>query len=354
MKSESSDRLVIAFLTLSTLCLLGFVPSATGQGASTNDMGNGGIHTIQGRLYTRSGRRSSTMGLRIRLINFASSELSVVADGSGTFTFKYLLPGSYTVLVEGGDLFEDVRERVTIDDPGSSNLSNTIRLRGGAKTANVQITLQPKAASQNTRGPEVISARLAAVPKEAIELYEDSLRSVDEKNDAKATEQLRSAIAIYNEFAAAWNGLGVLLTRAGKTSEALEAFRMAVAYDNDLTPAVLNYGAALADARMFSDAEKYLAIALSRDVNQFRGHYYMGITQMNLRRLDIAEQAFLKAVELDETNAMTRYYLGGVYWARKKYGKAAEQLEKYLSLDPNAENADKVRQSIRELRGKKG
>jgi len=354
MKNKRPSRLVVALFAVSTL-LLALSHDVTAQGSSANDLGNGGIHTIQGRLYTTSGRRSSTIGLRIRLINFASNELSVVADGNGTFIFRYLLPGSYRVVVEGGDLFEDVTENVTIDDPGSSTLSSTIRLRGGARTANVQITLKPKPSSaEHKNGPAaVVSARLAAVPREAIDLYEASLKSVEEKDDIKAMEQLRAAIAIHNEFAAAWNGLGVLLARAGKSDESLDAFARAVRFDNDLNAAVLNYGAALTDARKFPEAEKYLAVALSRDVNQFRGHYYMGITQMNLGRLDIAEQALLKAIELDGRNAMAHYYLGGVFWAERKYRKAADQLEKYLDLDPAAADASKVRQSVLELRAKK-
>lgn len=349
------DRVFTAFLAFSVICVIAFRSDANAQGSATNDMGNGGIHTIRGRLYTPNGRRSSTIGLRIRLINFASNELSVVADGNGTFVFRYLLPGSYRVVVEGGDLFENVTEHVTIDDPGSSNLSNTIRLRGGARTANVQITLKPKVTDQQQNGPaEVVSAKLAAVPKEALDLYELSVKSVEEKNDAKAIEQLQAAIAIHKEFAVAWNSLGVLHARAGREEEALDAFGKAVAYDNDLNAAVLNYGAALTDARKFTEAEKFLAIALSRDINQFRGHYYMGITQMNLGRLDIAEQAFLKAIELDGAYPMTHYYLGGVYWAEKKYGKAADQLQKYLDLDPAAKNAEQVRQSVKELRSKKG
>lgn len=352
---EVALRLLTAFLVSSSVLLVAFCGELNAQGSSTNDLGNGGIHTIQGRLYTQTGRRSSTIGLRIRLINFASNELSVVADGNGTFTFKYLIPGSYTVVVEGGNLFEDVTEHVTIDDPGSSNLSNTIRLRGGAKTANVQVTLMPKASPQPQHGPaEVVSAKLAAVPKGALELYELSVKAIEDKKDAEAIVQLRAAIAIYNEFAVAWNSLGVLYARAGKDKDALDAFAKAVAYDNDLNAAVLNFGAALTDARKFFEAEKYLAIALSRDIRQFRGHYYMGITQMNLGRLDIAEQAFLKAIELDGKYAMAYYYLGGVYWAEKKYDKAADQLQKYLDLDPSAKNADKVRQSVRELRSKKG
>jgi hypothetical protein len=151
----SASRTRLGLLALVLFTLGGHI----GAAAQTNDLGNGGIHSIQGRIYLANGRRSDVAGLRIRLINFASNDLSIIADSSGAFTFKQLIAGSYVVKIEGGGLFEDVQENVTIDDPGSSTLSETIRLRGGAKIANVQIFLKPKAVAGGVP-PEVLYALL--------------------------------------------------------------------------------------------------------------------------------------------------------------------------------------------------
>jgi regulator of sirC expression with transglutaminase-like and TPR domain len=43
--------------------------------------------------------------------------------------------------------------------------------------------------------------------------------------------------------------------------------------------------------------------------------------------------------------------LGGIYWARKKYKLAADELETYLKLTPNAPDAEQTRETVKKLRG---
>jgi Tfp pilus assembly protein PilF len=350
---SSSRRSYLGILVLVPALLLQLSARETaGQGAS-NQMGNGGIHTIQGRIFLSSGRRSDVFGLRIRLLNVASNDLSVIADSSGTFTFKYLLPGSYSVVVDGGDKFESVTESVFIDDPGSSNLSNTIRLRGGAKIANVQIYLKPKMSAEMLAAAEVINAKLAQVPKAARDLFESAQRSAGDNNDTQAIAQLRNAIAIHQNFSMAWNLLGLLLQKSADTPGAIEAFRSAVKFDGESAAANLNLGCALYNSKDYVGAEKHLVASILKNSASYRAHYYMGLTQMKLGRIDVAEQAFRTAIQVgDEQAAMAHYMLGGIYWSVKRYKEAADELERYLKLDPKAKDAEKTRKSIDELRRK--
>jgi tetratricopeptide (TPR) repeat protein len=231
-------------------------------------------------------------------------------------------------------------------------LSETIRLRGGAKIANVQIFLKPKAVAGGVP-PEVLYAKLAGVPKAAVELYESAQKAIFEKDDTKAISQLRAALAIHKEFSLAWNDLGVLLEKAGDVPGAVEAFRAAVKFDPEAFGNLLNLGCILVEAGQYRDAERYLASALFKNGASFRGHFYMGITQLRLGRMDIAEQAFLKAIDIGGPgSARAHYLLAGVYWGAKRYKAAADHLEKYLRLDPEAKDAEKTRQSIAELRKK--
>ena len=353
MFSAASARYSSLLLPIFLLGIVSFgFQKAAAQGAS-NQTGNGGIHTIQGRIFVSNGRRSDVYGLRIRLLNAASNDLSLIADGSGTFTFRYLLPGSYTVVVEGGDAFEDVRESVFIDDPGSSNLSNTIRFRGGAKIANVQIYLNPKSSPQALAAAQVINAKLARAPRAARDLYYSAQKAVGEKNDTLAIAELRKAVEIHNEFGLTWNLLGLLLQKTSDHAGAVAAFRSAVKYDPDSAAVNANLGSALYNTKAYSEAERYLMNAILKNSSLFRAHYYMGLTQMKLNRIDIAEQAFRTAIQVGETDAaMAHYMLGGIYWSVKRYKDAADQLERYLKLEPKAKDAEKTRQSIAELRKK--
>jgi hypothetical protein len=164
--SVTHGRPAAAAIGVLTLLFL-FAGGTAAQGGASNDMGNGGIHRIQGRVYVQDGRRADITGIRIRLLNHASNDLTVIADGSGSFQFRNLVSGSYTVRVEGGGRFEDVTESVIIDDPGSSNLSQTVRLRGAAKMASVQIFLKPKSPVPSGGG-QVINAKLASTRPRAL------------------------------------------------------------------------------------------------------------------------------------------------------------------------------------------
>jgi Tfp pilus assembly protein PilF len=49
---------------------------------------------------------------------------------------------------------------------------------------------------------------------------------------------------------------------------------------------------------------------------------------------------------------MANYYLGGLYWRKKDYPRAVEQLEKYLASTPNAPDAERVRATIKDFRSR--
>ncbi len=53
-----------------------------------------------------------------------------------------------------------------------------------------------------------------------------------------------------------------------------------------------------------------------------------------------------------ENLALAHKYLGGVYMSTHKNKEAADELEKYLQLDPKAQDADRIKGTIKDLRSK--
>ena len=71
------------------------------------------------------------------------------------------------------------------------------------------------------------------------------------------------------------------------------------------------------------------------------------------RQLDEAEKELQRAITLGaDEMSLAHYYLGGIYWGRREYKRAADELETYLRLAPQAPDAERVRNTIKELRGK--
>jgi len=59
--------------------------------------------------------RRAEGNIQVKLQTLNASELSVIADSSGAFTFTSLSPGNYTVVVIAGDDYEIGRDAVYID-----------------------------------------------------------------------------------------------------------------------------------------------------------------------------------------------------------------------------------------------
>src|SRR6185436_18069031 len=107
-------------LNLLLLLVVSAVPSVIAQsGGGVDQTGTGGRHSIQGRIYFPSGRRSDVR-VKVKLENFQSGELSVLSDPNGSFSFKGLDPGSYIVVVDAGEEYEIQREPVYIDTDGTN------------------------------------------------------------------------------------------------------------------------------------------------------------------------------------------------------------------------------------------
>src|ERR1700730_10935170 len=177
-------------VVLVSLCPL---PVDGQSGGGVDQTGTGGQNTIQGRIYFPSGRRSDVR-IMVKLQSHSSGELSVMSDANGSFTFRGLTPGSYTVVIDGGDDYETVTEPVYIEAFGNNARTNT-RMPGIAKLYTVQISLQPKQSSSVK--PGVLNVVLASIPAPARELYQKALHASQAGHIDEAIEDLKGALSLY-------------------------------------------------------------------------------------------------------------------------------------------------------------
>jgi len=287
----------------------------------------------------------------IRLQSYSSGELSVMSDANGSFTFKGLMPGSYTVVIDGGDDYETVTEPVYIETNGSNARTN-VRMPGMGRLYTVQISLQPKQGSSVKTG--VLNAALANIPVPARELYQKALDALQAGRGMEAIDDLSAALVIYPKFPLALNELGVQYLKAGQPERAGSALGRAVKLaPRDLLPR-LNYGIALLNLRRFAEAEEHLRIAVSINSSAPTGHMYLGIVLAIQRKLEEAERELEIAIDSKSAEvALAHRYLGGVFWDKREYQHAVTELETYLNLVPKARDAEVLRQKIRELHTKR-
>lgn len=339
-------RVLVSLAMLWVLPL--FVSAVSAQsGGGIDQTGTGGRHIIQGRIYYPSGRRSDSR-LKIKLKNFNSGELSVFSDPNGSFSFKGLDPGSYTVIVEAGDAYETASQTVYIDTDGT-NTRRGVPLPPVSRIYTVDISLQLKPAEMAKIG--VVNAVLAAVPTGARALYLKGVESAQADDNAKAIEQLKAAIAIYPQFPLALNALGVSYLRVGEIDKAAEAFKSAVDLSPEDFQPRLNYGIALLNQRRFADAEEQLRTTLVKNNDAPTAHMYLGIVLAIERKLDEGEKELRLALASNSPEVfLSHRYLAGIYLERHENARAAEELESYLKQVPKASDADMLRRKIKELK----
>jgi tetratricopeptide (TPR) repeat protein len=201
--------------------------------------------------------------------------------------------------------------------------------------------------------PAVVSAALAAVPERARKLYERGMEEARAENPAKAATTLKEAITVYPNFPLALNELGVQYLKLRQVSKAVEALRESVKLGPDAAPSRLNLGIALLETKQFAQGEEQLRQSLKLNTNSPTAHMYLGIALLRQAKFDEAEKELVVATHSNAAQlGMANYYLGGLYWHKKDYPRAVEQLEKYLALTPNAPDADRVRATIKDFRSR--
>jgi Tfp pilus assembly protein PilF len=332
----NANRVLHVILTAALIVSSALVAKAQAPGSSRN----GGLPTgegnvmLQGRIHFPSGQTATGRTIKVSLESVSSfgGGNTAVPDQDGVFRFNGLVPGDYTVVVDAGPEFEKAREPVGIY-AGTSG-----------KIVQVSIQLQPKIDSSNPL--------FAGVPSNALSLYQKGMAAA-KKNDSKAAVQsLSAAVAAHANFAIALNDLAtqyMLLKqwdKAGETYEALLKLK-----PND-TAAHLDLGIVAYNQKKMEDAESHFRKALELKSTGPTAHYYLGLIMVSTKRYADAVPEFEAAIANGGENlALAHKYLGGLYMNTKPK-EAADELEKYIKLDPKAPDADRIKGTIKDLRNK--
>ena len=307
---------------------------APGSNRGILSSGEGNI-MLQGRIHFPSGQSASGRTIKVSLesVSAFGGGNTAVPDQDGVFRFAGLVPGDYTVVVDAGPEFEKAREPVGIY-AGTSG-----------KIVQVSIQLLPKVDSSNPL--------FAGVPSNALNFYQKGTAAA-RKGDAKAAaESLSAAVTAYPNFPIALNDLGaqyMILKQWDKAGDRYEALLKLKPND---AAAHLNLGIVAFNKKKFEDAESHLRKAVELHSAGPSAHYYLGLTLISVKRYPDALAEFEATVANGGENlALAHKYLGGLYMSAQKNQQAADELEKYLKLDPKAPDADRIKGTIKDLRGK--
>jgi Tfp pilus assembly protein PilF len=329
-------------LLLFTLSLLLATAALAQKYPDTGEAGTGGNNTILGNVFLPTGQRVDRP-IRVRLFTPTRGDMTTMTTSDGSFSFRRLATGSYTVVIDGERDFEAVSQSVYIVQATRS---------GPPGVYNADFRLKLKSSSEVK--PAVVNSELANVPRRALDLYNKALELAKGGNSKGAIEQLKQAVSEYPDFMLAFNEMGVQYLRLGDVKNAEESLRSALKIKPDGFEPLMNHGIALVRLNRFEEAEPELRAAVTQKDQSAVGHFYLGRALAYLQRYDEGEKELNLAVQLggDEMKEAHRY-LAAIYNTRGDKKRAISELETYLKLAPNSKDADHLRQLIRDLGGSK-
>ncbi len=314
----------------------------TGFDAFAQTDPNASRNTIQGDIITPNGQRLDHPV--IVWLSSSRGETSTTSNGNGSFFFRQLGGGRFTVRIDAGDGYEPATEEVNIADSGSSGNMSRV-----GQIYSVQIHLRLKSNGPITKG--VISAN--DPPKAAVDLFNKALESVKDGNRDKAIEQLKAALAIHPTFTAALYGLGLQYLKLGKYEAASEAFAKALKLAPDSFNLHLNRGISLFHLNKHAEAETQFAAALAKNEASGTAHLYRARALIALNRLDDAAIDLKRAIEIGGDDVkLAHRYVAGIYVEKGENVEAVKQLELYLQVSPDTKETDQIKNLIKELNKK--
>jgi len=328
-------------LFVSLLLVLSLVAIVSGQTVAdeTTDSSLGGQNIVSGNILGPSGVRLERR-IHISLSTATRGDRLGMTNENGTFAFRGLVSGNYSIVIDKEKEFEPFSQPFDI-----------IQLRGSpGQTYTLNIRL--KAKGRTDAKPGFINPGFANVPKQALGYYNKGVELSRKGDHRGAIEQLKLATTEYPEFMLAFNEMGVEYFRMNEFAKADEAYLSALKIEPEAFAPLMNRGILLFQMQKYSDAELVLRQSIKLK-DQPVGHYFLGQALANLGKFDEAEKELMNAVtsggpEMKEAHRI----LAIIYGSRGDNKRAIIHLETYLKLAPTARDSNQLRETLVKLKGK--
>ena len=243
-------------------------------------------------------------------------------NDAGQFRFGNLKPAIYVLKIDQTG-YEPVKE--TFDASLSSDKDVRFYLRPNSKN------------SQSSKG-SAISVHELSMPDKARDYMESGKKKVyQDKNFLGGLSDFQQAISIAPGYYEAYYEAGRGYLAMGNRSEAEKSFRKSVELSGDkYGEADVCIGALLLDHGSFPDAEKIIRRGLQLNPNFWLGHYELGRALLNEKRFPEAELSASQARLLAPRAPVVYRLLSNIHLAQKDYPAVIEDIDGYLTLDPDS------------------
>ncbi len=197
-----------------------------------------------------------------------------------------------------------------------------------------------------------ISVTTALAPKHAQKDYEKGLQLAAKGDFEEAEKHFMKATDSYPKYAIAWFALGDIQQKTGNAEGARKSYAAAIAADSKYVSPYNQLGMLAAQDAKWQDAADYSKQVIQLNPVEFPGAFWLNaLANYKLKRLDEAEKSVRELLKADTVHKFPQAegLLGEIFWEKGNYPEAATHLRAYLTLHPDAKDADNIRQALAKI-----
>ena len=335
---KSSTKLLRVMLLGLILCFA--VPSV--RSAEKNDGSNSLINTIEGIVWDPYRRPVPDIYVELQNENY-STVRRIRTDSTGRFLFTGISGGHYNikVLTTGTNYLEY-----------TEGLDVVNVLQGSSDSVYLDIYLKFDKRKFNSGVANITEAIFVQdVPEEARKLYKKGVKDINEKGD-KGFVEIEQALKVYPDYFDALNTLGCEYVARKEYQKALSYLIRSIDINRRSFSSfyALAYAAFQLNHREEArDAARAATILQSNSVN---AQLLYGTLLRLDRSYEEAEKALLQAKKLSKDTPVAEVYwqLALLYNRLGRNKEAADELESYLKIQPEARDKKEIQELISKLR----
>ena len=274
-----------------------------------------------------------TSPVRVQIMVSGVPSNETFTDDRGEAVF-FVPGGTYRVKVSGQDI-----EETTTD---SFEVNTFSRMH----TEFVRVPLKADA-GQRTSTEKSVALVDFNVPRKAQKEFNKGVDELAKNKFPEAKARFQAAIALYPQYATAYNYLGVAEIRGGETLPAQEAFQQATKLNDKYSDALLNLGKIMYQQKKYAEAEAALGRVVSIDPQNTLALTLLAQTQLVSGKLDLALGNARRAHATSLPHmASTHLIAAKVLEARQDIPNAMVEYKLYVKEAPETPAAAQIRAGL--------
>jgi tetratricopeptide (TPR) repeat protein len=252
--------------------------------------------------------------------------------------------------------FGDLRRAqyfIVIDAPGCEHYSTDVDV-SMASDKDVIIYLKSIAKPNGNLQSQTVSVHELTMPAKARDFMESGKKKLYEnKNPQAALADFQQAVAAAPEYYEATYQLAMAQLTLGNRDDAESFFRKSIDLSNNKYPeAQIGLGAVLLDTGKISEADQSIRAAVRQNPTLWLGHYELGRLLLKQNRLTEAQSSAEEARLLAPGAPIVYRLLSNIHLQQKNYPALLEDLDTYLTLDPDSPAGQRAKQLRDQLQQK--